>query len=134
MRSETLEIIAEFQIDDATTAASFGLRVRAEGGEATVVGYHMQQQQLFVDRAKSGLVDFNAHFAGIYRAPLAPVAATLRLHIFVDTSSVEVFGNNGLAAITALIFPEAGSTGLELFTEQGQVVLNSLDVYDLSHA
>ncbi|MCI0394055.1 MAG: GH32 C-terminal domain-containing protein, partial [Chloroflexi bacterium] len=57
-----------------------------------------------------------------------------RLHIFVDRSSVEVFGNDGQVVFTEQIFPADDSLGLELFVDGGQVQLNALDIYQLDPA
>lgn len=126
-----LELIAEFQVDPDTTAHSFGLRVRVGEQAATVIGYDRQQQELFVDRTNAGQSAFNPHFAGVYRAPLPMLGNTVRLHIFVDSASVEVFGQDGLAAITALIFPAPVSTGVELFAQGGSVLLKEFVAFSL---
>ena len=131
---ETLEIVARFQIDVATTADRFGFRVRVGDGEYTSIGYATKGEQLFIDRSNSGQVDFSPNFTKIHTAAMQPIDQTIQLHIFVDRSSVEVFGNNGLVVMTDQIFPDAGSQGLEVFADSGTVVIKSLDVYTLEAA
>jgi len=65
---------------------------------------------------------------------MQPFDQIIQLHIFVDRSSVEVFGNSGLVVMTDQIFPDAGSQGLEVFADGGTVVIKSLDVYTLEAA
>ena len=130
----TLEIVAEFQIG---TASEFGLKVRTGPGEETLVGYNVPAQQLFVDRSNSGQIGFSDLFAygeaypskGI--APLAPTNGLVQLHIFVDWSSVEVFGGNGQAVISDQIFPQPSSDGLAVFATGGAAKLVSLHVWPL---
>ena len=51
-----------------------------------------------------------------------------------DSSSIEVFANDGLVVFSDCIFPSDQSQGLKLFAEGGSVTLNSLDVYQLNPA
>ena len=135
----TLEIIADFVVSERTNAVRFGFRVRQGDGEETTVGYVTKGQTVFLDRSSSGQVDFNPNFQGpsgpgIHTAPMRPVDGIVRLHIFVDRSSVELFGNDGHIVITDRIFPAPESSGVELFADDGQVSLEALDVYALDAA
>jgi len=101
-RGKALEILAEFQVG---TALQFGLKVRTGPGEETLVGYDVPAGEAFVDRTKSGQVSFSNLFPSRETAPLAAEHGRVRLHLFVDWSSVEVFGGEGQAVITDQIFP-----------------------------
>lgn len=127
-RGNTLEIVAEFE---RGTAQVFGLKVLANESTFTDIRYDAAHENLFVNRLNSGDVKFNADFSGIYQAPLPMVDSRVRLHIFIDRSSVEVFGDDGEAAITAQAFPEANADGLELYAQGGDVKLVSLAIYPL---
>jgi sucrose-6-phosphate hydrolase SacC (GH32 family) len=48
-------------------------------------------------------------------------AGRLGVRVLVDRSSVEVF--TGTTAITSLVFPRAGSTGLRLEVEGGEALV-----------
>jgi len=128
---QALEIIAEFAVPPTLETDRLGLRVRAGGGEATTVGYSIKQQKLFIDRTRSGQVDFNADFPHIHIAPLIPIDEHIQLHIFVDRTSVEVLANDGRVALTDQIFPADASVGVELFSEGGAATLKRLDVYKI---
>lgn len=127
-----LEILASFEVTDA--AVTFGLRLRVGGNEFTEMRYDPRAQKLIVDRSHSGRVDFKKGFAQPHAAALAPMDNEIRFHIFVDTFSVEVFANDGLVVFSESIFPSESSRGLALFAEGGQVVLKSLDFYELEPA
>lgn len=137
---ELLEIIAEFEIDDIEDADRFGLRVRAGSAEdrgteeRTTIGYAVKDRTLYVDRSASGDVDFSPNFTPIHTAPMPAIEGVVRLHILVDRSSVEVFGNDGLVVFTERIFPAEDSVGLELFVDGKQVQLRALDIYRLEPA
>jgi fructan beta-fructosidase len=134
IRGETLEIIAEFQVEREMDADHFGIRVRSGENEATTIGYDVKAQTLFVDRARSGQTSFSLEFPAIHIAEMKPLGGAIRLHIFVDCASVEVFGNNGLVVFSEQIFPGAESIGLETFVDGGKVLLSSMDVYKLNAA
>jgi fructan beta-fructosidase len=129
VHGERLEIIAEFRLE---TATEFGLNVRVGPNCETIIGYNASSRELFVDRRKSGQVDFNEHFSGKHSAPLPLEDAVLHLHIFIDSCSLELFGNHGRAVITDLIFPAPNADKLELFASDGKVQLISLDIWELS--
>ena len=129
IRSETLEIKAEFQWTGNTD--SFGFQLRVGANEETVISYLVAEQMLVLDRTRSGQADFNEGFARIHSAPLAPIRNTIRLHIFVDAASIEVFANDGILTLTDSIFPSPDSRGIKLLAQGGSVCLNELDIFEL---
>lgn len=104
------------------------------GGEETVIGYDTTTQELYVDRTRSGAVDFNSSFPGVQRAPLKAENGKVKLRILVDWSSVEVFGGNGEAAITDQIFPDPASQGVEVFAENGSAKLDKAVIWHVDSA
>jgi levanase len=123
-----LEIIAEFKVG---TASQFGFKVRTGSGEETLVGYDARAGQVFLDRTKSGQVAFSSLFPSRETAPLSAENGRVKLHIFVDWSSVEVFGDAGQVCITDQIFPMPSSDGLALFANGGNARLVSLQIWPL---
>ncbi|MDZ4780927.1 MAG: GH32 C-terminal domain-containing protein, partial [Planctomycetia bacterium] len=116
---QQLEITLEFR---PGTATEFGARVLKGEREQTTVGYDAKNESLFVDRTKSGNVTFHRAFAGRHAGPLKPDENGLvRMTIYVDASSVEVFGNHGETVITDLVFASSKSNRLELYAEGGKV-------------
>ena len=128
---DALEIIAEFEISKASVVS---LRLRTGGEEETVVGYDATTQKMFVDRTRSGNVSFDQNFSGRQEAPLAPHGNSVKLHLFVDRSSVEVFGNEGQAVITDRIFPHQHSQAIELDSSGAQARCRSLEIWQLKSA
>ncbi len=123
-----LEIIAEFEPGQAS---EFGLKVRVGPDEETVVGYDVASETVFVDRQRSGAVDFHKDFPGKQTAPLSPEDGRVRLHLFVDWSSIEVFAGHGRVVITDRIFPSPESDGLALYATGGPARLLSLDMWEM---
>ncbi|KAL4810364.1 glycosyl hydrolase [Aspergillus unguis] len=119
---KTLEVNLTFS-ERNTSASQFGISVRGTQNftQQTLIGYDFSSKQVFVDRRASGNSSFDDTFASIYFAPLAPADdGTVNLRIFVDWSSVEVFGGQGETTITAQIFPREDATFARLFSNGGE--------------
>jgi fructan beta-fructosidase len=125
----TLEIVAEFEVG---TAAELGLKVRTGAQEETVIGIDPRAGQLFVDRARSGEVGFHKEFSGRHSAPLPVENGRVRVHVFVDWSSVEVFAANGEVVVTDQIFPARESDGVALYARGGTARLVSLEAWPIA--
>ncbi|MBM0256233.1 GH32 C-terminal domain-containing protein [Micromonospora sp. 4G55] len=123
-----LEIQAEFELRDADR---FGLQVRAGEQERTLIGYDVGARRLFVDRTRSGLVDVGPLFPGVHSGPLSVDGNRVRMTVYVDRSSVEVFGGAGETTITDQVFPSPTSDRTRLFAEGGAVLVRSLTVRPL---
>ena len=128
LKGNTFEIEAEIEI---RTASRFGFEVRKGINQKTVIGYDVKQHKLFIDRSNSGENKFNNLFTGLQTAPLLDSSKNIKLHIFVDLSSVELFGDDGKIVMTDLIFPSASSSGIDFFTNDGKVIIKNLVVWNL---
>ncbi|WP_445490803.1 GH32 C-terminal domain-containing protein [Niallia sp. 03133] len=132
IHGDTIELVADFKVNDTTSASAFGFKVRKENDQFTTIGYNKNSQTIYIDRTHSGDAGFYDQFAKIHEAPLTPANGHIKMHIFIDRSSVELFGNNGQISITDQIFPDPSSNAVELFANDGAVTLDSLQVYSLS--
>ena len=85
--------------------------------------YDKATQTLTLNRDKSG------HALKGEREVKLPVENNLlKLRIFIDRSSVEVFANN--IAMTARIYPDKASAGIK-FVAEGTAIIKNLDFYSL---
>lgn len=134
IRGAALEIAIEFAPAPSPGAGPCGLRVRAGAAEETLIGYDPAARQVFVDRSRAGDTAFSPRFDGRHAAPADGCRSAsddwLKLHVFVDVYSVEVFVNDGRASLSELIFPAEASDGLTLFGD-GDIRIRSLDVWPL---
>ena len=121
----TIEIISMINLEE-TSAKEFGIRVgcSAEGSTYTEISYQSETRTVIVDRSKSGF-----RVNGISKVVLAH-QTVLKLHIFVDRSSVEVLVNDR-EVITNRIYPDGSHSGITLFAIDGCLKLNSLDIWHL---
>src|SRR6185437_10582005 len=125
---DALELDATFRLG---TAAECGIKVHTDGADHTVIGYDANQGCLFVDRTHSGETLFSPAFPGRHGGPMSAADGMVIVHIFVDSCSIEVFGNDGSAVVTSLIFPRSATRRLEIYAIGGDVGLVSLDLHRL---
>ena len=125
LRADKAEITAVIRPDDA---AEVGLKLRVGNGQETVVRYTSADRLLTVDRTHAG-ANPTPEFPGTYSCPVPLEDGKLKLHLFLDWSSVELFTQDGREVFTALIYPDPASTGLALYAKGGEAVFESLRVY-----
>lgn len=116
---DTYEIIAKFQPED--NVKEFGFYVRKGENEKTEIKYNRETRQLSVDRRESGLSP-GSLFSQEYQQNIVVEEDDdgITMHIFVDRSSIEVFGQDYTMACALQIFPEVGSKGIEVFSRGGE--------------
>jgi fructan beta-fructosidase len=99
------------------TARSVGLVLRAGGAESTLLTYDVAEGTLCLDRREPGHVSFHETFPSVGTVAVPLQEGRLRLRIYLDRCSVEVFAQDGLATIRDLVFPAEASTALAVFAE-----------------
>ncbi|GLI81586.1 hypothetical protein PoHVEF18_009971 [Penicillium ochrochloron] len=114
--------------------SALSLSVRKGGSQQTVIKYIQSSNQLSVDRNASGNNSYDPAAGGVHTAALqADANGKVQLRVLVDECSIEVYGGQGEAVISDLIFPDISSDGLALSAMQGNVVLESVEVRSISH-
>ncbi|WP_246456537.1 GH32 C-terminal domain-containing protein [Nocardioides mesophilus] len=94
-------------------------------GGRTEIGYERDPEGrgwVYVDRGDSGAPTFSDRFTARHRAPLPLREGALRLQVFLDRASVEVFAGDGERVLTDLVFP-TGPADLAVFAEGGAVLV-----------
>jgi fructan beta-fructosidase len=128
IQGHQLEIKADF---DPQSAGVEGIKLLKGANEETVIGVDRDRGTVFVDRTHSGSVEFNPKFSGKYDAALATRDGKVKLHIFVDACSAEVFVNDGEKVFTVLVYPSAGSRGVEFFGPESGAKIGALNIWNL---
>jgi beta-fructofuranosidase len=122
------EVIIEFDLNE-TTASSFGIQLRcsADGNERTEIIIDSSKKEIIFDRNEAGVGE-----KGISKAPFTVNCdGTVQVRIFMDTTSVEVFVNDGEQVITNRIFPDESSKLFKLFSKDGKVNVSSITTWTL---
>jgi fructan beta-fructosidase len=76
-------------------------------GENVIVGYDKTSNNFFIDRSKSGNIDFEKGFGTRHVAPRLSSKENTDLTLILDHASVELFADNGLTVMTEIFFPNA---------------------------
>jgi fructan beta-fructosidase len=107
-----------------------GLRLRKSKDEETLVGFDAAHGEVFIDRTRSGEVSFSKDFPGRHTAKLEK-NARVKLHVFVDRSSVELFANDGERVLSERVYPHPGSDEIELYAKGAGGKIVSLKMWEL---
>lgn len=119
----------------AAGADSVTVTLSNPAGEKVVMTYDPKAGTLACDRRESGVTDFSRDFPAVTVAPVfATAKGKLDLRVFVDRSSVEVFGNGGRFAMTNLVFPGKPYTTLTVSAAGGKARIDDLKVYSINPA
>lgn len=100
---------------DCTRGGTFGMNLCCGSGRKAVVTYDTQSHSLTVDRTQ--VADFRMEkFERTCHDKVAPVDGHLKLRIFVDKNSIEIFSEDGLSVFSLQTFAAEDQTGFELFS------------------
>jgi fructan beta-fructosidase len=128
LNNQLIELNLEFE---KITSNDFGLIIQHSETEKTTICYDVTKETLYVDRTHSGESSFSSSFPTVQEAPLKLNDNRVKLQLFIDTSSIEVFANNGEVAITSLIFPTEVGNELILFSNEGNTDVLELKITEL---
>ena len=112
------ELTAEFTEIEAQVV---GIKLRKGDNEETVFYYDLINRKLVLDRSKSGRT-CGDEYGTVRKCHFDE--KQLKLQIFVDVSSIEIFVNDGLEVFSTRIFTKIESAGIEFFTD-GMVQLKT---------
>lgn len=125
--------ICEIMLDvDASKASMVNLVLSNNQGEKVMMQYDPSAATLSFDRTESGITDFSEGFPTVTVTPTHETSGRIALRIFVDRSSMEVFGNNGEFVMTNLVFPRTPYTSLSVSSDGGNAKIENLRIYSLS--
>lgn len=130
MKGNALEIECEFEIIDQVPDV-FGLHVRKskKGDEYSAILYDVQKQELIMDLSNSGK---NGKEKSRVKLPLID-GKILRLRIFIDKSSIELFANDGIINMTNRIYPKDSSILVDVFAENGKISINHMTAWKMKN-
>jgi fructan beta-fructosidase len=120
-----LDISFTLKADAGTTA---GINVFKSGTEETTITYNSNTKAISLGRMRSGDTSFNKAFPGMETVQLNTTEEKIKLRILIDKSIVEIFVNDGLYAITDLVFPKQNNGGIELFAKNGKAVFSDISI------
>ena len=90
----------------------------------------MRDQQFYTDRTNSGKTGFSEKFAqSKYVAPAELIGNKMRIHVFIDVASTEIFIDGGKIVMTETFFPNEDFNRLRFFARDGSINLKNIEYY-----
>ena len=123
VRGEVGELLATIEL---ARSKGFSIELRSSGKEKTVFSYDAATGIVKLNRDKSGQA-----LRGEREVKLAP-ADEMRLQIFLDRSSLEIFINDGEAVFSTRLYPKANSQDIVFVPKQGALTLKQVTFYNLN--
>lgn len=97
----------EFELNDLKEN-NYDILFYNKVGDTLSLGLNNIEAEFYIDRTKSGKIDFSKKFApNISKVKLPKTLHALSVQILLDKTSVEVFYNNGETVMTELFFPNS---------------------------
>uniref|UniRef100_UPI004047F265 glycoside hydrolase family 32 protein n=1 Tax=Mariniflexile sp. TaxID=1979402 RepID=UPI004047F265 len=111
----------------------FTFKLTNKQGDTLAFGYSHHDKIFFVDRRKSGKIDFSEKFAnGVSVAKRTSLNADLSGTIILDKTSIELFFDNGETVMTEIFFPNAPYDKLSIEPKNQEFVLDNIEVHKLN--
>ncbi len=96
-----------YRIDASAIPLRSFMYTFSNGKQEVLVGYDQATNRYYIDRSRSGELDFHLGFGARYYAPRISTGEEISLTIVMDASSIEVFADEGLTVMTAVFFAES---------------------------
>ncbi len=94
-----------------------GLQLINDHGDSYRIGYDAGRNAYFSDRRPAGQTRFSNKFApSIHYGPRIADGDSIRLHVYFDVASAELFADNGATVMTDIFFPNEPFNRLRLFS------------------
>lgn len=111
-KENVYELDATFNTDKSNT---FGFNLCCGEGRKVSISYDTDSRNFVIDRTNCSY-EHIPKFERMANAKVEPQNNQLRLHIFVDKSSIEIFCNDGKDVFTLLTYPHESQTDIEVFS------------------
>ncbi len=108
---------------DTKKSKKFQIELRSNGEEKTILSYDEDTKVMSLNRDKSGVDS-----SGTREFELTPFDI-LKLRIYLDKSSIEIFINDGEFAMTTRVYPKEESTDIVFVPKAETLELLSVDYY-----
>ncbi|GFZ32102.1 beta-fructofuranosidase [Clostridium zeae] len=119
---------------DSQEAVKFGLRLLMDESNATVMYFDRKEGKFIFDRSKNGEdlggVETNESKMGIRKTAVELWDNKLKLRIFIDRCSVEIFIQDGERAMTSTVYPSDTATNIEFFSDK-QIIIEELNKWEI---
>jgi fructan beta-fructosidase len=124
-----LELVAD--LERSGDQDSFAFEINNDIGQRIILGLDAQSNTFYIDRTESGEVNFSKDFPGKHVGTRRSTSREIKLTLLLDTSSIELFADDGTMVMTELFFPDAPFANLRIHAPQKGVSARSVEIYPL---
>jgi len=111
---------------------SYNFLLHNKAGDTLTLGLNNMDGYFFIDRTKSGKVNFSEKFASrISKVKVNELSNSLKVRILLDKTSVEVFYNEGETAMTEIFFPNVPFTSFSIHSKDKEIKILNLKIQEL---
>ncbi|MEI8624004.1 GH32 C-terminal domain-containing protein [Pseudoalteromonas sp. B137] len=123
------------KIDADSDAKEIHFRLKEGNGHFSVVGYNFANDTVFVKRDKDAIANAMPKvYREVRKSPVQARDGFVMLDIIVDTTSIEVFVNNGEVVLSNLVFGAPGANDLSVESIGGNTELSLFELTPLKVA
>ncbi|GAB3018498.1 glycoside hydrolase family 32 protein [Spirosoma pulveris] len=134
LTAKTKNETGQFKLELTTqNTTDFSIVLANEQGNELVVGYDKTANTYYIDRSRSGKVDFEKGFGKRHTAPRLSLDSKISLSLLVDVASVELFADKGLTVMTDIFFPDTPMNKLSIKSATG-ISISSLTYTKMASA
>ena len=108
-----------------------GIRFSNPAGDWLTVGFDIRENRFFIDRSRAGESGFSKEFGSRSFAPRTDTSGIVRLHMFLDQASLEIFADGGNPVMTGIFFPAGGFSEAKAYPENGKENFIHAEIYNL---
>jgi beta-fructofuranosidase/levanase/fructan beta-fructosidase len=131
LHGNIFEIMVEMEILE-DSKPNLNIQFSNDKNEHYSVGFNATTNEFYSDRTQSGKTDFSAVFAQkIHTAPRSSNSELVKMHLFLDVASAELFADDGQVALTDIFFPTEDFSTLSINVENGMVNLKEIEIFEL---
>jgi levanase/fructan beta-fructosidase len=133
IRGNSYWLTAELEVPDGVVAGFNIAEAKDKNGNSiskTLISYDASKHQLSVDRSHSGGT-INPRKL-VQTIDVHETNGKIKLEILLDKSSLEIFVNDGEAALTTYVYPEKNADGISAFSTGGKSVIRDLKIWDMA--
>ncbi len=103
------------ELDATSDAKEVRFRLKEKGDRFAIVGYNFLDDSVFVIRDKDAIADAMPKlYRDVRKSMVKARNGVIKLDIIVDTTSIEVFVNDGEAVLSNLVFSPHGANSLSV--------------------
>ena len=115
----------KLEIDVSGANGLNGVQLFKEGNFYTSISYDSDNGVVVFDRSNSGTI-----YSGVRYAKVDPIDNKIKLDIFVDVNSIEVFINDGYYTMSGNVYPSDSSHGLAFELNGGKLSNVSYSLFE----